>query len=336
MLAICLGTCVSLTTTVASAKVTLYSLKPTGKHLGYIIPVRDGNSLEDEIAEYQNKVKGDPELSRLFSSEQLAQLSIGQVRSVDVVDSTKVLILANRGYDLESAPEGTGKNRVSKFREKLDSNLDLCILPIAIASYLNKEETLEFYQKLNSTFSGVIALGGADIDPGLYHDSPAGARDINLARDRYEIHFLRYWIQHGKGFLYGVCRGHQLISVASGYKLLQHIEDHGDGLWTRHKIIFKTTQAAILQKIFGAQKNSVSVNSYHHQAVLFNPSVNSNIELAATDSQGYVEALSSRDGRIFTTQFHPEFMDGYISKKIFSYLSDKFVSYKKLSCRKLF
>lgn len=320
----------------AFAEVRLYVVKPSADHLGYIIPVRDGNKPSDELFQYKKSIQSDPQLKSVFTDSQIKALSAGQIYPLPNDEKIKVLSLANRGYDYEKSPREDGRNRIEKFRNKLNNQIELYVLPIAVAAFLNPVETAVFFNKLSATFAGVIALGGADLDPIIYQESLTESRDINLARDRYEIQFLKHWIQNKKGFLYGVCRGHQLISVALGYKLIQHIDGHGDGKWEQHKIQFKNTTAFVFERIFGAEKKNILVNSFHHQAVIYQPGLNPEIELAATDSKGTVESLSSRDGRIFTTQFHPEFMDGYVSKRLFSYLDQQFKRSAPLSCQKLF
>lgn len=321
----------------AFSDVKLMVLRPTQKHLGFIIPVREGRNLHDEINLYKKNIQTNLDLRKVISDQQLDQLSLGQVYQLPKTESPKVLALANRGYDYESKPTGAGRNRIEKFREKLDANIAMYILPVAIANYLNATETLEFYSALSSHFSGVIALGGADVAPEIYDEPLKESRDVNLSRDRYEINFLSYWIQNKKGFLYGVCRGHQLISAALGFKLIQHISDHGDGIWEKHHILTKPTQSKVFDRIFATKANNFLVNSYHHQAVIYQNQVNPEIEVAATDLHGTVESLSSRDGRIFTTQFHPEFMNGYVSKRLFTYLSAKLMmSNPVYSCKQLF
>jgi gamma-glutamyl-gamma-aminobutyrate hydrolase PuuD len=170
------------------------------------------------------------------------------------------------------------------------------------------------------------------VSPPIYGESAPTREDVNLSRDHFEVSLLKAWISAKKGMLFGVCRGHQLIAAALGFKLKAHIENHGDGTWLTHPIhLIQTTQNRF-QKLFG--NKSITVNSYHHQAVAdYN---NPEIEVAARADDGTIEALESKDGLIFTTQFHPEFMKNSISKKFFEMMNSSLFDYHFYQCRRLF
>lgn len=331
----------------AEVKVELYLVRPTKGHLSYLIPVRSGYTLSQEIHLYKQSLEKHPELSQVVSDDIMNQFKLGTVQKISIESElsnrtlkNRVLILANRGYDLAIPPQALGLGRIANLDEKIDTAIEKIILPVAATINLSALEKNIFYEKISALFNGVIALGGADIDPHLYNEKPTLSRDVNSSRDQYEIDFLKFWIQKSQGFLFGICRGHQLISAALGYKLQQHIDHHGDGQWLNHKVYVKPTKSPnSFQQIFNKNMTSFSVLSYHHQAVIYNPSINSNIEVAAVSQDGTVESLTSLDGRIFTTQFHPEFMSDYVSKKIFSFINRKIVSSKPLKtnqCLRLF
>lgn len=307
----------------SQAAVTLYVLRPTQNHERFIIPVRDTESFNQAFQKYKNLIAANADLNLLISSEQLRQFSTGQVYQLQNDSAAKVLVLANSGNDLEIS-----QNRVQKISEKIAGAAEVYILPIAASISLNQSDKKDFFEKLNSQFSGVIALGGADLDPNMYHEELSMSRNINSTRDKYEIEFLKKWIEFKNGFLFGICRGHQAIAVALGFKLEQHIAEHGQYVWTQHKI--KLT--GILSRLLG--KESVQVNSHHHQAVIY--SQNKYVDVAAYAEDGTVEALESKDGRILTTQFHPEFMEEIVSKKIFNFLKQSIVTRNKKMCRRLF
>lgn len=320
------------------AQVDLYVFKPSKSHYHYLIPVRDGQKMSEELELYKARILENPELRSVVGDELLSQLNHGQIQKIENIEKTKALVLANRSYDHGIAPHTDSIARIRQFSEKIDSSIRLIILPVASTIYLNNKEKEAFYKKISQNFSGVIALGGPDVAPELYNEPITKARDTKPTRDHFEIDFIKDWIQRKAGFLYGVCRGHQLISVALGFKLKQHIDYHGDGQWETHKINLLETTNSALKKALGVNTKSVTVNSYHHQAVEPNDLVlkNSNIEIAAVARDGTIEALTSKDGSIFTTQFHPEFMDGFVSKRIFTFLSNKILESPKRSCKSLF
>lgn len=316
------------------AEVQLYVVKPTKHHYNYVIPVRTGITVGQALLEYKKQILLQPELARLFSPEQLTQLSLGQAKRLNERGPEKVLLLANRGYDYEGLPGDEGENRIRKVIENLGSSKNIYVLPIAAAIGLNPADTTDFYAKLNRHFTGVIALGGSDVSPDLYGDEKTHSRDVNLMRDFYEIEFLKAWIHSEKGFLYGICRGHQLIAAALGFKLIQHVDDHGDRTWQKHSIQLTQTRANHFQNIFGRNVKQLAVNSYHHQAVRY--ARHPEVQVAAIAPDGSVEALESFDGRILTTQFHPEFMRGPVAKNIFNYIKQQTRRFSPNKCVNLF
>jgi putative glutamine amidotransferase len=75
---------------------------------------------------------------------------------------------------------------------------------------------------------GLILAGGSDIDPGAYGQRPHPATlNTNPERDAFELALARAAIVRDLPFL-GVCRGMQVLNVARGGTLLQHLpESHG-------------------------------------------------------------------------------------------------------------
>jgi len=103
----------------------------------------------------------------------------------------------------------------------------------------------------------------------------------------------------------GICRGHQLLNVALGGKLLQHTEGHradeeNNSAW--HEV--GLTSPSRLARIYD-RAHSLRVNSRHHQALTddrLSP------QLMATARAGdIIEAVESRDHRwVLGVQWHPE------------------------------
>ncbi|HYM55348.1 MAG TPA: gamma-glutamyl-gamma-aminobutyrate hydrolase family protein, partial [Solirubrobacteraceae bacterium] len=72
---------------------------------------------------------------------------------------------------------------------------------------------------------GLILAGGADIDPASYGEEPhAETVDTVPERDAFEIALVRAAIERDLPVL-GICRGMQLINVARGGTLLQHLPE---------------------------------------------------------------------------------------------------------------
>src|SRR5690606_3478125 len=76
---------------------------------------------------------------------------------------------------------------------------------------------------------GLIFSGGADIDPARYGESDVHPMtyDISDERDRFEIELLKGAVERDMPVLC-ICRGIQVLNVALGGSLIQHIDDQVD------------------------------------------------------------------------------------------------------------
>src|SRR5207253_9524723 len=108
------------------------------------------------------------------------------------------------------------------------------------------------------------------------------------------------------------CRGVQLLNVALGGTLVQHLADGDDARGARHdRAADRTTRVhavavdgeSTLATVLGA--TALHVNSYHHQAV---GDVAPPLAAAAWCDDGVVEAVASRDAAwpALGVQWHPE------------------------------
>lgn len=160
-----------------------------------------------------------------------------------------------------------------------------------------------------SELDGVLLIGGGDIDPALY-----GAEADPLCgapcpvKDRYEIALTQQAYERGIPVL-GICRGAQVVNVALGGTLIQHVPDacgvvhqqkSGNVFW--HDVTVQ--RGTLLHSLVG--QDVIATNSYHHQAAL---TVAQALTVGALSREGIVEALESRPdapGWILALQWHPE------------------------------
>lgn len=144
--------------------------------------------------------------------------------------------------------------------------------------------------------TGLLIPGGRDVDPSLYnaergwHTQPG-----DLERDHFEMDLVRYAMRHKKNIL-GICRGHQLLNVALGGTLIQHIEDAHP---YKHQITIQ--EDSELLRFMGTD---IYVNSLHHQAV---QRPGKGLRVAAYGHDGTIEAIEHTKRKfVLGVQFHPE------------------------------
>src|SRR5436309_14777479 len=69
---------------------------------------------------------------------------------------------------------------------------------------------------------GIMFTGGSDVDPALYGAEPHATTRVKPVRDKAELLLMRAAVEHGLPVL-GICRGLQLMVVAYGGRLHQHL-----------------------------------------------------------------------------------------------------------------
>jgi putative glutamine amidotransferase len=135
------------------------------------------------------------------------------------------------------------------------------------------EQLVEEPDEILARLDGLILAGGADIDPGSY----GAERDPHTVetvpeRDRFEIALARAAIERDLPLL-GICRGMQLINVACGGTLIQHLPDrfgHGEhrrvvGSFEGSDHEVNLLEGSLAQAAAGAPLHTTK--SHHHQGV---------------------------------------------------------------------
>jgi putative glutamine amidotransferase len=120
---------------------------------------------------------------------------------------------------------------------------------------------------------GLILAGGADIDPASYDEPPHPETTHTVpARDRFEIALARGALERDLPLL-GICRGMQLMNVATGGTLLQHLpESQGHHEHRRRPGTFDGSDhdVRLQQGSLAARAAGETVHvtkSHHHQGV---------------------------------------------------------------------
>lgn len=154
---------------------------------------------------------------------------------------------------------------------------------------------------------GLLITGGMDIDPATYGQQAHPATDRpGGRRDSWEFALIERALHRSMPIL-GICRGAQVLNVALGGTLHQHLPDvlghthHQQGNAVFATSVVQTVAGSRLASLVGA---GVSVRCYHHQAI---DRLGDRLLVSATDSAGVIEAIEMPDKRfVVAVQWHPE------------------------------
>ncbi|MFC6885603.1 MULTISPECIES: gamma-glutamyl-gamma-aminobutyrate hydrolase family protein [Actinomadura] len=154
---------------------------------------------------------------------------------------------------------------------------------------------------------GVVLAGGGDLDPELYGaERHPETGPPQPQRDRFELALVRAVIDADLPFL-AICRGMQVLNVARGGALIQHLpealghEGHAPaiGMVGSHRVQISATSA--IGKILG---DAAEVPTYHHQAV---SRLGKGLSPVAWADDQVVEAVELQGHRFgLAVQWHPE------------------------------
>jgi len=162
---------------------------------------------------------------------------------------------------------------------------------------------------------GLVLSGGGDLDPALYGAEPhAEAGPPNPARDRAELELCKAALASGLPVL-GICRGLQVINVALGGTLHQHLPDlvgndsHSPEAagYGSHKV--SVASGSQLSAILG--RTEAAVPTHHHQAI---DRLGAGLVATAWTDDGVIEAAefgqpdadTPGSGFMVAVQWHPE------------------------------
>jgi len=152
-----------------------------------------------------------------------------------------------------------------------------------------------------------LITGGKDVDPAAYGQQRHPATDEpGRQRDVWEFALLNAALQRGLPVL-GICRGAQVLNVALGGTLHQHLPDvighsgHRAGNAVFTTLPVRTVPGTRLAALVG---EAVEARCYHHQGIA---ELGEGLVVSAWDVDGIVEALElPGETFVLAVQWHPE------------------------------
>lgn len=176
-------------------------------------------------------------------------------------------------------------------------------IPIALPPGLDDVQISQVLKEVD----GLLLPGGIDPHPRHFGEEVHPETLIDEKLDTLEFAIIAAAMDMRMPIL-GVCRGCQILNVALGGSLIQHLDtgevDHRPALpLDRHIHEIQLEPGSRLRKFAGAER--MHVNSLHHQAIA---RAGDTLKVVARSEDGYVEAIESRDTDrwLVGVQYHPE------------------------------
>jgi putative glutamine amidotransferase len=165
-------------------------------------------------------------------------------------------------------------------------------------------------EALLDRLDGLMVIGGADLDPGTYGQPRSEHTETSYReRDEFELALLRAALERSMPFL-GICRGMQLLNVAMGGTLNQHLVDEngnsphrrviGTFAGTEHEIDLEP--GSLAERALGEPVHEA--RCHHHQVI---DRLGSGLVVSGRARDGVIEAIELADGGwALGVQWHPE------------------------------
>lgn len=176
--------------------------------------------------------------------------------------------------------------------------------PVLIPSAIDATDMVD--EALNAVDVLLLSSGG-DVHPSMYGQDPRTTLDaVDRRRDRMELRAVEVARRQGKRVL-GVCRGAQLLCVATGGTLFQdlvaegfrgHVDDSHD---RGYATLMHRVKAEVGSTVDRVLSGLDTVNSHHHQAIR---DVGGVLTATAWAEDGVIEAVEAPG--LLGLQWHPE------------------------------
>lgn len=172
--------------------------------------------------------------------------------------------------------------------------------------YFGCEVTAEYAPAFDNSYDALVLCGGGDVDPACYGEEMNGSDEPEIERDKSELALVKAYMEMKKPIL-GICRGHQVINVALGGTLVQHLDtaDNHRDPHSNNDLVHATKADAdgFVAKLYG---ETPFVNSAHHQAIKELGKGLRAVQYSCNDN--VIEAVEHESLPIIALQWHPERM----------------------------
>ncbi len=181
-------------------------------------------------------------------------------------------------------------------------------------------DTIADLELLLARFDGVCLPGGPDLNPNRYtsDDVHSTVYGVNDAHDELDLAVASAAVNLDLPLL-AICRGHQVLNVALGGTLVQHI---GDAEAERHRFTMHEVQLDGGSQTARAMGSTAPVgHSVHHQAV---GQVGANLDIVGYAEDGMIEAMEMPGRWLVGVQWHPEdtASDDFVQQRLFDSFVD--------------
>lgn len=169
-----------------------------------------------------------------------------------------------------------------------------------IALVLPPTSNLDVVRQATKRCDGFVFLGGGDVSPTTYgQQQTSDLYGVNESLDAFELLVLSQAIELDKPIL-AICRGHQILNVALGGTLIQHLDTTSDHRDTMHEVeLHHNSHIAVAMGT-----TCPTVHSFHHQAI---KQLATDLLVVGTHKDGTIEAVQHKTKRwIVGVQWHPE------------------------------
>lgn len=186
----------------------------------------------------------------------------------------------------------------------------------------------EIAERVLDGLDGLIIAGGKDVDPARYGQEPHPTTDEpRRDRDAWEDALLRGAIDRELPFL-GICRGAQVLNVALGGTLIQHLPDvvgssrYNLGGGNFNEVAVEIEPGSELHELVG---DGVAAKVYHHQAI---DRVAEGLAVSARTEDGVIQGVELESVPFgIAVQWHPE--ESQDDLRLFAGLVDAAKAYRR-------